>query len=317
MSLGTWLSQLRKSQRLTTQTLASKIGIDDGNLSRVENDRIQPTLQTVVAICDGLGIKSTELYVELVGKDYVQSVREQAEVYNTSTSSLEIADIYNWLDLWHRNSLHAHQTLSRLLLEVHAHMQDKDNPSIDSTMLDSISFIFRRSPAFQMEINYPPSEMDSKQVLTKKLAIAYTQQALFTFDDVSFCLRKVYTALSKAEEQPNVLIESKLREGLPERIKFSDVVDFDRELKTSGNTIGMFWLAAQYRIALDRKITKTISENTRHRSPLGTNVSEEEPVAQIDALTRILVRLCRWKQLYFEDDADWLSRFRQDLSEPT
>ena len=55
-SLGMWLSQIRKAQGLTTQALAYRIGIDDGNLSRIENDRIQPTIQTIVAICDGLGI---------------------------------------------------------------------------------------------------------------------------------------------------------------------------------------------------------------------------------------------------------------------
>lgn len=67
-SFGQALRKYRRSSEISQRELADRIGIDFSYLSKLENDRIPPpAADTIVAICNELGIDPEEL-LALTGK---------------------------------------------------------------------------------------------------------------------------------------------------------------------------------------------------------------------------------------------------------
>jgi transcriptional regulator with XRE-family HTH domain len=61
MSLGSLIRQHRKGKKLTLKAVAEKAGISEGFLSQVENDVNSPSVDTLLNICNGIGIKAGDL----------------------------------------------------------------------------------------------------------------------------------------------------------------------------------------------------------------------------------------------------------------
>ncbi|MFO1432074.1 MAG: helix-turn-helix transcriptional regulator [Candidatus Competibacteraceae bacterium] len=67
-TFGSTLRELRRSKGVSQRDLAGKIGVDFSYISKVENDRLPPpAADTIVKICDALGVKPEEL-LALTGK---------------------------------------------------------------------------------------------------------------------------------------------------------------------------------------------------------------------------------------------------------
>ena len=61
MNLGSLIRKYRKERRLTLKTVAAKAGISDGFLSQVENDVSSPSVETLVNICNSIGINAGDI----------------------------------------------------------------------------------------------------------------------------------------------------------------------------------------------------------------------------------------------------------------
>lgn len=55
------LRSIRKSQGLSQQDLADKARVDRGTISRLENFRQSPSLETATTLADALGVSLDEL----------------------------------------------------------------------------------------------------------------------------------------------------------------------------------------------------------------------------------------------------------------
>ena len=67
-TFGQSLRHLRRSQEVTQRELADQVGVDFSYISKMENDRLPPpAADTVVKICEALGVPSEEL-LALTGK---------------------------------------------------------------------------------------------------------------------------------------------------------------------------------------------------------------------------------------------------------
>lgn len=67
-SFGETIRELRRSKGVSQRELAEKVGVDFSYISKVENDRLPPpAADTIVRICDVLGVKSDDL-LALTGK---------------------------------------------------------------------------------------------------------------------------------------------------------------------------------------------------------------------------------------------------------
>ena len=61
MNIGTLLRKYRKEQKLTLKAVAEKASISEGFLSQVENDVNSPSVDTLMRICDAIGVNVGDL----------------------------------------------------------------------------------------------------------------------------------------------------------------------------------------------------------------------------------------------------------------
>ena len=61
MNIGALLRKCRKEQKLTLKAVAEKSSISEGFLSQVENSVSSPSVETLMRICNALGVNAGEL----------------------------------------------------------------------------------------------------------------------------------------------------------------------------------------------------------------------------------------------------------------
>ena len=61
MNLGALIRRHRKENKLTLKAVAEKAGISEGFLSQVENSVSSPSVDTLIAICNAMGINAGDL----------------------------------------------------------------------------------------------------------------------------------------------------------------------------------------------------------------------------------------------------------------
>ena len=61
MNIGTLIRRCRKERKLTLKTVAEKASISEGFLSQVENDVNSPSVDTLIRICNAIGVNAGDL----------------------------------------------------------------------------------------------------------------------------------------------------------------------------------------------------------------------------------------------------------------
>lgn len=92
--LGLRLKEYRENRKLTQDKLAEMVGIDPKHLSRIENGRNYPSLETLEKILDSLDVSYEEIFnfKLLVSKDeLIKKINNRLEVLEESKLKL----IYN------------------------------------------------------------------------------------------------------------------------------------------------------------------------------------------------------------------------------
>ena len=92
--LGLRLKEYRENRKLTQDKLAEMVGIDPKHLSRIENGRNYPSLETLEKILDSLDVSYEEIFnfKLLVSKDeLIKKINSRLEVLEESKLKL----IYN------------------------------------------------------------------------------------------------------------------------------------------------------------------------------------------------------------------------------
>jgi len=64
MNIGTLIRRARKEQKLTLKVVAEKAAISEGFLSQVENDVNSPSVDTLVRICNAIGIDAGDIITQ-------------------------------------------------------------------------------------------------------------------------------------------------------------------------------------------------------------------------------------------------------------
>lgn len=67
MNLGLLIRKHRKEQKLTLRAVAERAGISEGFLSQVENDVNSPSVETLIKICQAIGVNAGDL-LNLIGR---------------------------------------------------------------------------------------------------------------------------------------------------------------------------------------------------------------------------------------------------------
>jgi len=101
MDISSRIKQIRTSKKLSQKELALSIGIDQGQYSRMENGKTEPTLSSLEKIAEALKIKVSEFFSEEEPIDvnsYDQSIVERLRLLD-QLDEQEKASIYNIIDI--------------------------------------------------------------------------------------------------------------------------------------------------------------------------------------------------------------------------
>ena len=76
MNLGSLIRRHRKENKLTLKAVAEKAGISEGFLSQVENNVNSPSVETLVNICNGIGINAGDLLNQIENQEKLIVMRK-------------------------------------------------------------------------------------------------------------------------------------------------------------------------------------------------------------------------------------------------
>jgi len=71
MNLGKSIQSLRKSQGLTQEALAERVGVSRPAISQIENNSVRPEQETITSICKALNVPESLLYINSFEKEDV------------------------------------------------------------------------------------------------------------------------------------------------------------------------------------------------------------------------------------------------------
>jgi transcriptional regulator with XRE-family HTH domain len=75
MNLSALIRKYRKERRLTLKTVAERAGVSEGFLSQVENAVSSPSVDTLIHICDAIGIQAGDLVNQINRQEKLVLVR--------------------------------------------------------------------------------------------------------------------------------------------------------------------------------------------------------------------------------------------------
>jgi len=75
MNLGALIRRCRKDRKLTLRTVAEKAGISEGFLSQVENSVSSPSVETLIKICDSIGVHAGDLINQINRQENLVIIR--------------------------------------------------------------------------------------------------------------------------------------------------------------------------------------------------------------------------------------------------
>jgi len=76
MNIGTLIRKARKEKKLTLKVVAEKASISEGFLSQVENDVNSPSVDTLVRICNAIGIDAGNLLTQAGKQEKIILIRK-------------------------------------------------------------------------------------------------------------------------------------------------------------------------------------------------------------------------------------------------
>lgn len=75
MNLGNLIRRSRKERNFTLRTVAEKAGVSEGFLSQVENAVSSPSVETLIKICDAIGVHAGDLINQINRQERLAVIR--------------------------------------------------------------------------------------------------------------------------------------------------------------------------------------------------------------------------------------------------
>ncbi|WP_101675955.1 helix-turn-helix domain-containing protein [Alloalcanivorax mobilis] len=88
MDIGGILKERRLRREETLEEVAFRAGTDAGNLSRIERNRQDVSVQRLARLCEALEMSMKDLFEELEGKAKSQHLRDPASAFDKETREL-------------------------------------------------------------------------------------------------------------------------------------------------------------------------------------------------------------------------------------
>ncbi|NNJ13533.1 helix-turn-helix transcriptional regulator [Chloroflexales bacterium ZM16-3] len=298
--LGTWLATLRQEQGWSLHALARNAGIDGGNLSRIENNRIQPTIQTVISICIALDISLDTLTSKFdkynVKKDTDDFLYKQKHPF---MGVVWLSDIFDWLDLWFIDTEEGEKVIASLIHNTH---------DLDLDLGQGIRFPVTRlkavdiptmlswSPIYQFSVMYPP--FHSQHAFVQQLESTTANGSYLVKEDI-----KAFVGAARSVDQID----------LPDRIKFADVLRISTTRHGSLELINLYWHLIRSTNAFNDALEKLRNKLGSHDIEKYQWVFSDQWTEYVSRLSITFLYLCRWQQFASPVNDTWLTELRRRL----
>ncbi len=244
MEFGEWVQNIRKEQGLDVRSFAEKTGVDSSTISRTENLQTQTTLYTAFRISEGMGVSLSNLLQILEGKS-PPSLEEDFFVEDSTVLTLQ--DIERKINEFPSQKDHVTEFLANhlntILQEIYADNAKRRELYVDYETIPYIpsdieKMLFRSPLSFRIDLRYP------SHIRPDTIFYTYQRKGAFMLHDVEMYLDKLRL---KSPVRLPVFRSSRVEAGYSlERIKFSDILQFDMQTEQGGKIIGMYWEACRF-----------------------------------------------------------------------
>lgn len=76
MNLGTLIRKCRRERKLTLKVVAERASVSEGFLSQVENDVNSPSVDTLMRICNAIGVNAGDLISQVSKQEKIVLIRK-------------------------------------------------------------------------------------------------------------------------------------------------------------------------------------------------------------------------------------------------
>jgi transcriptional regulator with XRE-family HTH domain len=299
MEFGPWLKIYRRDKlKYDLKTVSKLTGVDASTISRIENQKTQATLDTVIRICDGLEIDFTYLIRELMGTKEIPTVdyfRPQNEI---RFPTIDYFDLDRFLDRFRQSSDWGCHFLAQWITQVAANQAKEDGLAPPPPITDTdIAHMLTKSSVYEFRLHYPAEHLFAEDIFR-----IFQNGGVLIFADVGSYVREIRRArnttlasLHKSTERSTSVL-SRVETGALERIKLDDVLAVNEQLSGQNEILGMFWAAAQ-----------------GHVDSQGV-IKIGDWIARAYDLTILFVTLCRWLYVQNRNDTNWVRQITDELA---
>jgi transcriptional regulator with XRE-family HTH domain len=316
MDFGPWLREKRTERGLTMQQVADLAGVDQGNLSRIENEHVDATLQTAMPVCSALGVKPSELWRSLLSCEL--------PVFDRISSSdgkgvLNERDILAFLEFYFAESCKGRELLvdlmNRVVIELSPQRGDRTTPHFIPEDIDKLLAV---SPMYKLQLSYPPGI--DEEIPCQTLVEGGVLMSMEVEPFIARMLRSRKAELGERERKrwaedfgfsgKRMLNINRVRAGSVRRLKLKEIANLHFVLGDEGEIPVLFWGLAE------------LYENIRQNRERWQTGRIREDLYRYDyefhrpefRLASILVITYRWWQHLSEgQDVSWLDHMRQAI----
>lgn len=287
MDFGDWLRDERKKRGLTSQELAEKIGLSPSKMSRIENEKANPTFQVAIEICNALGVEIDRLLTELSDGSYVPpstSTKLQnlpvlsgpfAQRYLTAALQSDPSYLFEKLaDFWTQTERISHQNWNIGM-------------SISPEFVEG--YFKKETRTYQILSKYPLKGFDPSVIER-----IHVSGGLVTLEEAGrYIGGRPFTLASNAQNRVGLSrIFREMKMGRYTVLELSDALEIESKVKGGAKYFWqMYWNTIEFQQWMKRFDDKQRAER----------------------LFSLLITLCRWQQSANLDDPKWLIELEKDV----
>ncbi len=249
VAVGEVLRAKRLEIGLTLQNVADQSGLDLGTINRIERERQQPTLQTIVRVCGVLGIAADAF-------DQAPTDTVIAKFFNIRGRLTQIdheallteQDVTAFVDFFHANPHRGRVVLADVINSGKQLLRQgpRDTEALDSNTYSEESRVvpadvdeyLERSRFARRELRYPGLQLITIRNL-------YESQGVLLAQDVERYMYLI-TGFSIGKKPSYNELRTRLTTTSIERIKFMDVVTLHEMFGKDFQFLGMYWQACKF-----------------------------------------------------------------------
>jgi transcriptional regulator with XRE-family HTH domain len=244
MEFGEWVQKVRKERRLDVRTFAEKTGVDPSTISRIENLKTEATFYTAFRIIEAMGASPIDLFAILTGKlPHLLVKRSFKEESKHQLVTLQ--DVEKFVNDFVSDKDSVCRRLAEDLNYLSAKYASRDKiqnrewvafkmSAFTSGDIDRI--LFTSSLYYRLELKYPT------HIRADDILFTYEQNGALLLNDVEVYLQR----LDPHSNFAFVPLSRMMTSSSIERIKLSDVLQFDVKSEQDGRIIGMFWEVCKF-----------------------------------------------------------------------